>query len=227
MIEIIPAVMPKNYEDLVEKMGLFAGVVPLIQLDIMDNKFVKARTWPYNPGDSQFDRFAKIIAEEEGMPEWEALDFEVDLMIHNPEAEVSKWVTAGAQRIIVHIEGVSDFEAIRKAVPEGIIELGLAINTTTPLSALDPYLNRIDFVQCMGIAKIGFQGEAFDERVLEHVRALRALRPEMPISIDGAVSFETAKRLVEAGATRLVSGSAILKSADVSSAVEMMRDLVQ
>ncbi len=227
MVEIIPAVMPKNYDDLVEKMGLFAGVVPLIQLDIMDNKFVKARTWPYNPGDSQFEKFALIVAEEEGMPEWEALDFEVDLMIENPESAVLKWVSSGAKRIIVHIEGMKDFEVIRKAVPEGLIELGLAINTTTPLSALDPYLDRIDFVQCMGIARIGFQGEGFDERVLEHVRALRALRPDMPISIDGAVNFETAKCLVDAGATRLVSGSAILKSADVSNAVEMMQDLVQ
>ncbi len=227
MIEIIPAVMPKNYDDLVEKMGLFAGVVPLIQLDIMDNKFVKARTWPYNPGDSQFGRFAKIVVEEEGMPEWDVLDFEVDLMIENPETEVSKWVSAGAKRIIVHVEGMKDFEVIRKVVPQGLVELGLAISTTTPLSVLDPYLARIDFVQCMGIARIGFQGEGFDERVLEHVRALRALRPEMPISIDGAVNFETARALVEAGATRLVSGSAILKSADVSSAVEALRDLIQ
>lgn len=227
MIEIIPAVMPKHYDDLVEKMGLFAGVVPLIQLDIMDNKFVKARTWPYNPGDAQFERFAKIIAEEEGMPEWDVLEFEVDLMVENPESVVLKWVTAGAQRIIVHIEGMKDFEVIRKAVPQGLVELGLAINTATPLSALDPYLDRIDFVQCMGIANIGFQGEGFDERVLDHVRALRALRPEMPISIDGAVNFETAKQLVDAGATRLVSGSAILKSGDVSYAVEKFKNLVQ
>ncbi len=218
--------MPKNYDDLVEKMGLFAGVVPLIQLDIMDNKFVKARTWPYNPGDSQFEKFALIVAEEEGMPEWESLSFEVDLMVENPESVVSKWVCAGAQRIIVHVEGMKDFEVIRKAIPDGLIELGLAINTTTPLSALDPYFDRIDFVQCMGIARIGFQGEGFDERVLEHVRALRALLPNMPISIDGAVNFETAKSLVDAGATRLVSGSAILKSADVSNAIEDLRDLV-
>ena len=226
MIEIIPAVMPKSYDDLAQKMGLFAGVVPLVQLDIMDNKFVKARTWPYNPGDAQFERFAKIVAEEEGMPEWDALDFEVDLMVENPESVVPKWVSAGAQRIIVHIEGVKDFEVIRKAVPQGLIELGLAINTTTPISALDPYLDRIDFVQCMGIARIGFQGEAFDERVFDHVRALRAMRPEMPISIDGSVNFETAKSLVLAGATRLVSGSAILKSADVSNAIEDLTNLV-
>ncbi|HAT68048.1 MAG: hypothetical protein A2481_03605 [Candidatus Yonathbacteria bacterium RIFOXYC2_FULL_47_9] len=222
MIEIIPAIMPRNYNDLVETMGLFVGVVPLVQLDIMDGKFVPNRTWPY-PRDQFFDA---IVREEQGMPHWEDLDFEADLMIENPETWTTKWVSAGARRIIVHIESVQEFEVIRTAVPS-LVELGLAINTTTPISAIEPYLDRVEFIQCMGIARIGFQGEGFDERVLEHIRAIRALRPEMPISVDGAVSLETAKRLVEAGATRLVSGSAILKSNDVQEAVDTLKDLVQ
>ena len=240
MTEIIPAIMPKDYEDLVEKVNLFAGVVPLVQLDIMDGKFVPERTWPYPLG--REPHFGAIVAEEEGMPAWEDIDFEVDLMIESPELAVPKWVSAGARRIIVHVEGIdpvradgrirptsngASFETIRASVPAGLIELGLAINTATPVSALDPYLDRIDFVQCMGIARIGFQGEAFDERVLEHIKSLRALRPEMPISIDGSVNFETAKRLVDAGATRLVSGSAILDSEDIVGAVETFKDLVQ
>lgn len=225
MIEIIPAIMPKNYEDLVEKVGLFAGVAPLVQLDIMDGKFVPERTWPYPLGrDPHFDA---IVEEEEGMPSWEDIDFEVDLMIESPELAVPKWVNAGARRIVVHMESMKDFEAIRAAVPTGLMELGVAISTTTPVSVLDPYLDRIDFVQCMGIAKIGFQGEAFDERVLDHVRALRVAHPDLPISIDGSVNFETAKQLVDAGATRLVSGSAILESEDIVGAVETFRDLVQ
>lgn len=222
MIEIIPAIMPRNHNDLVATMGIFVNVVPLVQLDIMDGKFVPNRTWPY-PRDMFFDA---IITEEEGMPHWEDLDFEVDLMIEDPEAWIVKWVSAGARRIIVHVESMRDFESIRSAVPS-LIELGLAINTTTPVSAILPHLDRVEFVQCMGIARIGFQGEDFDERVLEHIRAIRALRPEMPISVDGAVNFETAKRLVEAGATRLVSGSAILESRDVKGAISTLKDLVQ
>ncbi len=222
MIEIIPAIMPRNYNDLVETMGIFVGVVPLVQLDIMDGKFVPNRTWPY-PRDQFFD---PIVAQEQGMPHWEDLDFEVDLMIGDPETWTTKWVSAGARRIIVHVESMQEFEIIRTAVPS-LVELGLAINTTTPISAIEPYLDRVEFIQCMGIARIGFQGEGFDERVLEHIRAIRALRPEMPISVDGAVNFETAKRLVEAGATRLVSGSAILKSNDVREAVDTFKDLVQ
>lgn len=222
MVEIIPAIMPKDYEDLDEKMSLFVNVVSMVQLDIMDGKFVPARTWPY-PRDVHFEA---IVAEEEGMPRWEDIDFEADLMIENPELAVSKWVSAGARRIIVHVESMVDFEKIRESVPVGLIELGLAINTTTPLSAIEPYIDRIDFVQCMGIARIGFQGEEFDERVLENVRALRAKYPELPISIDGSVNFDTARALVEAGATRLVSGSAILEADDFVGAIAQLKDLV-
>lgn len=225
-IEIIPAIMPKDYEDLDEKMSLFVGVVPFVQLDIMDGKFVPARTWPY-PRDSHFDA---IVAEEEGMPSWENIDFEVDLMIENPELAVPKWVAAGARRIIVHVESMKniaqDFEKIRAAVPEGLVELGLAVNTTTQIQILAPFCHRIDFVQCMGIARIGFQGESFDERVLDQVRVARSTRPDMPISVDGAVNMETAKRLVDAGATRLVSGSAILEADDFTQVIAEMQDIV-
>ncbi len=216
--------MPKSYDDLVEKMGLFAGVVPIVQLDIMDGKFVPERTWPYPLArDPHFDA---IVDQEEGMPAWEDVNFEVDLMIENPELMVPKWISAGVSRAIVHVESMGDFEKIREAVPTGLIELGLAINTTTPLSALDPYLDRIDFVQCMGIAKIGFQGEIFDERVLDHIRALRTACPDLTISVDGSVNFETARALVDAGATRLVSGSAILESGDISHAIIDLQNIV-
>lgn len=222
MVEIIPAIMPKGYEHLDEMMSLFVGVAGVVQLDIMDGKFVPARTWPY-PRDAHFEA---IIAEEEGMPRWEDIDFEVDLMVEDPESVVSKWVQAGASRIIVHVESMKDFESIRNAVPEDFIELGLAINTATPLEVIDSYIDSIDFVQCMGIARIGFQGEAFDERVLEKVRALRAKYPELPISIDGSVNFDTARMLVDAGATRLVSGSAILEADDFTQAIARMEKLV-
>lgn len=215
--------MPHDYDDLVEKVAMFAGLVSYIQLDIMDGKFVHNRNWPHTPGDTHFNL---IESEAEALPEWEQVDYEVDLMIMEPEVWVPRWVKAGARRVIVHVESIKNFDVIREAVPQGMIELGLAINTTTPLSALEPYLDRIDFVQCMGIEKIGFQGQSFDERVIDHIKKLRERLPEMPISVDGAVNFDTAKSLVDAGATRLVSGSAILESDDVGNAVRELENLV-
>ena len=75
MVEIIPAIMPKDYEDLDEKMSLFVGVVPFVQLDIMDGKFVPARTWPY-PRDTHF---YAIVAEEDDLDKVTAI---VDNLFH-------------------------------------------------------------------------------------------------------------------------------------------------
>ena len=74
----------------------------------------------------------------------------------------------------------------------------------------------------MGIEHIGAQGEPFDERVLSQIKSLRVLYPELIISVDGSVNEETAPLLVQAGANRLVVGSALMKSFDMR---ETMREL--
>ena len=66
-----------------------------------------------------------------------------------------------------------------------------------------------DFVQVMGIAEIGYQGEPFAEAALGRIRELRQAFPDLVMSVDGGVSSDTIVRLVEAGAQRFVSGSAI------------------
>ena len=89
------------------------GVVPLVQ--------ARHYGWEISCAHmavSKGSHFDAIIAEEEGMPRWEDINFEVDLMVENPEAVVSKWVSAGASRVIVHVESMKDFEKIRAAVPE-------------------------------------------------------------------------------------------------------------
>ena len=83
----------------------------------------------------------------------------------------------------------------------------------------------IDFVQFMGIENIGYQGEPFDERVFEKIRELRERFPDTIISVDGGVSLENADKLIEAGANRLVSGSAIFESGDIAGTVEVFQNM--
>jgi ribulose-phosphate 3-epimerase len=154
-------------------------------------------------------------------------------MVAEPERVVTDWVRVGVKRIIVHVESSKYIAAAlmrgRAAAEERgrAAEFGLAINTTTDNAALDPYLNDIDFIQCMGIENIGYQGQPFDERVLAKIRALRAEQPSITISVDGGVNFETAPLLIDAGANRLVSGSAIFSGRNVSENLEMMRKVVR
>lgn len=234
MIEIIPAIMPDSYSDLVVKATRVRGVVPLAQIDIMDGIFVASKSWPYRTaGEANDSHFLAMSAQDDVLPFFDELDYELDLMIAEPEKHIDEWLPLGASRIIFHIESIKDHDLFfkhdffvqgaREIGGKPVIEVGLAIDPQTPLEAIDPYIAKVDFVQCMGIAKIGYQGQPFDERVLTHINSLRVKYPNLPISVDGGVNFESAPLLRAAGANRLVSGSAIFGSEDIPGAIEKLK----
>jgi len=230
MIEIIPALMPKSFSELEQYAGQFQGLTKGVQVDVMDGIFVPETSWPYNKNGKLDISFKEIVGHDRSMPEKDALYYELDLMIDAPEKGIKSWTQTGASRLIFHIESVKDKDwfwknlaHIKSPAPEfGVfgIEVGLAINITTSNEEIYPHIEKLDFVQFMGIEKIGFQGQPFDEKVLPKIEDLRERFPELIISVDGGVSLETAPLLVKAGANRLVAGSAILKSEDVEKTIK-------
>jgi pentose-5-phosphate-3-epimerase len=161
-----------------------------------------------------------ILDEEEGMPFWTELDFEFDLMIINAHKQFEFFVRLGAKRVVFHLEAEEEksFKEFLESIDNYLrdnIEIGLAINTSTDISKLDPFINLVDFVQCMGIKKIGFQGEPFDERVLTQIKNIKDKYNDVKISVDGSVNESTAEALVKAGASRLIIGSALIQSYDI------------
>lgn len=228
MTEVIPAILARDFADLEGKVSRVVGSAPLVQVDVCDGKFTPHACWPYSRQDNNFEA---IVAEEKGMPRWEDVNYEFDLMIADPEEEISNWIIAGADRIVLHYESVADFPAILARIRTEIgyrrdsflvPEIGVAININTQNSVLDAIISEIDFVQFMGIKRIGFQGETMDESVLEKISTFRAAYPDAIISVDGGVNLDTAPRLVDAGANRLVAGSAILHS---ESPADVIREL--
>lgn len=239
MAEIIPAVLPKHYEDLKNKIALVRGVVPVVQIDICDGIFVPNITWPFMAKaesndeeflDNDFDvHFRRILNEAEGLPFWEDIDFELDLMVAGAVENFDIYTKLGARRIVFHLEAVGDLEEFKNFL-EGIdnyvrdvVEIGVAINTTTEIEKIFPLVSSLDFVQVMGIEQIGFQGQDFDEKCLAHIKTLHEQYPDLVISVDGAVDLETASALVGAGASRLVSGSAIFNTDDIIGVVDEFR----
>jgi len=246
MIEVIPALMPKNFSELEEYAGQFRGLTKGVQIDVMDGIFVPEVSWPYKKVTAEEasassavildTSFKEIVGHDRKMPEGDALlYYELDLMIDAPEKGIKSWTQTGASRLIFHIESIKDKDwfwknlaHIKSPAPEfGVfgIEIGLAINTTTPNEEIYPHIEKLDFVQCMGIDKIGFQGQPFDERVLHKIEDLRKRSPELIISVDGGVSLDTAPELIKAGANRLVAGSAILKSDDIKKTIKEFQSL--
>lgn len=240
MIEITPAILPENIDDLREKLSLISGIISLAQIDVCDGKFTPTKTWPYRKGIDE--TFLKIVRQEEGFPFWDSIDFEADLMVKHPENIIDSWISAGAKRIVIHIESTPDILSLIRKIKQKYgtasesscgVAVGAALNVETPNEEIynllgevdDEGMPVIDFTQFMGIENIGYQGEPFDERVFEKIRDLRGAFPETIISVDGGVSLENAAELIEAGANRLVSGSAIFESGDIAGTIEVFKNL--
>ncbi len=239
MAEIIPAILTKSYEDLKNKIALVRGVVPVVQVDICDGNFVPSITWPFfaRTDDDNFlendldQHFKAILNEQEGLSFWEDIDFELDLMVVNAVENFDIYTKLGPRRIIFHLEAVGDLEEFKHFL-EGIdnyvrdvVEIGVAMAPTTPVEQIFPLVNSCDFVQVMGIDHEGKQGEAFDKKSLEDIKKIKEKFGDVIISVDGAVDFETAPALIDAGADRLVIGHAIFNTDDVIGTIEKFRSL--
>ncbi len=218
MTEIIPAIMEKTLNELRDKLALVRGLAPYVQIDVMDGIFVPNISFPYVSR-------GELKIESDELPYWQDFSYEFDLMVKNPDRIIGAFLALGASRIVLHTESIKD-EVIPRVIEEiknFKAEVGLASNNDTPLSSIEAHISEVDFVQVMGIARIGFQGEPFDERALERIRRLRAKYPDLIISVDGSVNLKTAPRLVLAGANRLVAGSAVFESGDARGVIEALK----
>lgn len=213
--EIIPAILPDNFADLLGHIEALEGSVKTVQIDVCDGVFVSNTCWPYKNNKGELE---KIVSGDEGLPAWETVDYEIDLMVKKPKADVKRWIDAGAKRIIFHIESEEVKETIEMlkedymyVKEDDLLEVGVAINIDTPISALEHIIDDISVVQCMGIARIGFQHEKFDERVIGKIKEIREKYPDVIVSVDGGVDFENAQKLLDAGATRLIAGHSVFQ----------------
>jgi len=236
MAEIIPAILPKSYEELEEKLDIVAGHSSVVQIDICDGAYVPNRTWPYLKGsNNDSDQiFESLVNQEKALPHWEEIDFEFDLMISSAHEKIPDFISAGASRVVVHKNSVDDVEldAIlldygKHSDEVGIfdVELGIALMPGDSVDSIREISSKIHFVQVMGISKIGFQGQNFDERTVELVRELKKNYPDLPVSVDGGVNIDTAKLLIQAGVDRLIVGSYLFNAIDFSGKLKELGSL--
>ena len=216
-MEIIPAIIPKSYEDLRQKISLVKDFVSSIQVDITDGVFVPSTSWPYL--DSVWAEGIFL-----DMPFCNECNFEFDLMIQNPEKTINDWVQEGAKRIVLHVESSNNLEELVVGLKDKV-EVGLAFNINTSFETYVNLFDKINFVQLMGIEKIGYQGQPFSEKIFEKIVDLRKRKPDVIISVDGGVNLENAKRLKDAGVNRVVVGSAIFESGDIKKTIEQFKEI--
>lgn len=212
MTQVLPAIIPHTKEQLEEEIGKVSSFAKLVQLDISDGVFTPHKTWPYNGRDAEY--FERLKNEEEGLPKWDDVDYEVHLMIENPEETLGEWISAGASSVVAHIESTDNFQKVIDICREGGVGVGVAIKPSTDILKIEPFVSQVDFIQVMGSDLLGKHGVPLDEKALEKIKTLREKYPDSIIGIDIGVTEDSARELVSAGANKLISGSAILDAED-------------
>jgi ribulose-phosphate 3-epimerase len=216
-VEIIPAVLPQSFAEMEESLRPLSEIVRQVQIDVVDGHYAKGKTWPYRDRKS----FDKIVAEEHGLPFWDKLDFQFDLMVEEPMLELKNFIQAGATQIIFHVHSKNVEAALQSLVDmrtdemgSYAVRVGVAMGPQEQPDVLEPFEAQFDFVQVMGIDREGRQGEPFNKRAVYLVERLHKRYPYLPIQVDGGVSIENARELAAAGASRLIVGHAIIKADD-------------
>jgi len=170
--------------------------VDWLHFDIMDGHFVPNLT--FGP---DLLRNLRPVTE---------LPFDVHLMIEEPLRYLDRFREAGADLLVVHAEACGHLQRTFAAIRDLGAQPGVALNPSTPLSALDHLLDDVDLVLLMTVNP-GYAGQqlipATIPKIAQLAERLRQERREIILQVDGNVSFENAAQMAAAGATCFVAGS--------------------
>lgn len=209
MLDIIPGIFEKDFDQLVGKIELVAAHVTCVQIDIADKTLVEAESF------LDFAKLAPVIGK------YPHILFEAHLMVADPIKYIRPLALAGFKRLIAHVE-CTDPRRFLEEVEMESVEAGLAIDGGTEIEVIEPFLETLDGVLVMTI-EAGASNLPFLPETVEKIRAIHEHYPDVPIEVDGGIDARTVKLVKDAGATRIVSTHFIFH--DPSSAPDAIRQL--
>ena len=196
-----PSILSADFTKLGEEIETIDNAgAEYIHVDVMDGMFV--------PSISYGMPVIKSIRKSTGKV------FDVHLMISEPIRYIADFAASGADMITVHVEACSDVVATIEKIREYKLKVGITLNPDTPVSAIKPYLNRVDMVLIMSVNP-GFGGQKFITSSVDKIKEVKRLRDELNLSydieVDGGINIDNLATVLEAGANVVVAGSAIFR----------------
>ena len=207
-IEIVPAILETSFTAIEQRIKTVSGFADWVQIDLCDGIYIPQKTWLPN------DTFIEKI-NEEGMPGWEDVDFEFDLMVQDYKKYIEYAKDLGAARIVCHLDTIENVRIASEICRGYDIAFGLSCGSIDVLKvAIEEVL--VDYIQVMGIETIGLQGQGFSECKLEYIKAIANILKEQNeerviIQVDGGMTDESIKACKDAGASRFAVGSYLFK----------------
>ncbi len=212
---IAPSILSANFSNL-EKDFLFLNQseADWIHVDVMDGNFVPNISFG----------FPLLMA----MKKLSSKPLDVHLMIMQPERYIGAFYDAGADRLSVHVEGATHLHRTIHLIKELGMKAGVAINPATPVESLSEIIAHVDQIILMSVNP-GYGGQKFIPSSLEKIVALKKLiqskKSNALIEIDGGVTLENAKSIVDAGADILVAGNTVFNSNDPLQTISSLKNI--
>lgn len=194
MVEIIPSILTNDGQTAIDLLGRAEGVVNRVHIDVVDGVFADNKT------------IDPIVLQN--LETTVNLDFH--LMVKEPINWVEKSVHAGGERIIGHIEMMSDPDAFIFKVQATGRTPGIGIDLNTSLLEVGEHLlSSVGVVVVMSV-KAGFGGQEFQQSVLEKIAELHRIREEKgyqyKICDDGGVTLSWADDVRRKGTDEIAIG---------------------
>ena len=225
MKEIIPAVIPHTFFDVKNAAHAVKGEANILHVDVCDGAFTLNPTWPYAKAD---DFFMRISSEQEGLPAWEEINYDIHLMCNDPAPLIEQWISAGAQRIFFHVEacGPEEIRALME-MSNDFVQIIPAIKADTDISILSPVHDILTHVLVMTIEQVGEQGVELMHNAFERVETIAAIKQDLHVIVDGGINEETIESMSAAGAQSFVIGSAIFHAVNPNAAIREFRGMMR
>jgi ribulose-phosphate 3-epimerase len=207
-VQVAPSILSADFARLgAQVKEVMDAGAKVIHCDVMDGHFVP----PITIGPLIVGALADQVHDAGGL-------LDVHVMIERPERHVAEFVRAGADNVTFHLEATPHVNYTIAHLKEGGCQAGVAITPSTPAEALRDVAADLDLALCMSVNP-GWGGQAFLPGSPAKIERLRHVVGESAVvEVDGGVDEQTARSVVQAGATLLVAGSAVFGAADPAEA---------
>lgn len=211
MVKIAPSLLSANPACLGDEvLKLQDAQADLIHFDVMDGHFVPNMT--YGP----------LVLK--GLKKCSYLDFDVHLMVKNPEKFVPWYADAGADIITFHLEATGNPDALVRNIKSYGIKAGISLKPDTDIELLKNLSEAPDLILVMGVEP-GFGGQSFREDTPDRIAKTRDIlvHKNIIIEVDGGINPQTAKLCINAGADILVAGTAVFRNGEYQKNISILK----